>query len=334
MRKFFHIIILSCFILSLLSSCEKDINTQSPHIEGLSIDNYPIVDGSTSTLPLNKVIACELMGLDYKWEEKQNDKTSKSWSIEQQIGGSLKRKFNRVIRSSQTHNAYVNLINGDADLIFTARTMSPDEKKYSQNQGVTLIETPIALDAFIFIVNPENPLESLTIEQIQSIYTGKVNDWGKLGWYLSTPSEASSSFQIEPFVRNPNSGSQELMDELVMRDLEYFSGLPVYEEHLIFTMVGMLDAVASNPSAIGYTVYYYNEKIIRPGNWLKTIAINGVHPNKNSISDRSYPYTTEVYAVIRSDIDKSSMTYKIYEWLQTESGKQAISKSGYLRING
>ena len=95
-------------------------------------------------------------------------------------------------------------------------------------------------------------------------------------------------------------------------------------------MQGLLDAIAHNPFAIGYTVYYYNEQIIRPGNKLKTIGIDGVFPNKQTISDLSYPYAAEVYAVIRSDTDKLSMAYKIYEWLQTEAGRETISKSGYI----
>ncbi len=120
------------------------------------------------------------------------------------------------------------------------------------------------------------------------------------------------------------------MDLLIMKDLEY-TNLPIYEEALIFTMAGLLDEIGGNFRAIGYTVYYYNEYIVRPNDsYLKTIAIDGVHPNKFTITNRSYPYTTEVYAVIRSDIDKSSMAYNVYEWLQTEKGKQAISKSGYI----
>ena len=102
------------------------------------------------------------------------------------------------------------------------------------------------------------------------------------------------------------------MDLLVMKDLEYSPELSEYEENLIFTMAGMLDAIASYSNAIGYTVYFYNEQIIRPGDKLKTIGVNGVQPNKQTISNRSYPYTTEVYAVIRSDTDRSSMTYKVY----------------------
>ena len=120
------------------------------------------------------------------------------------------------------------------------------------------------------------------------------------------------------------------MDELVMKGLEYYTNLPVYKEQLVFTMAGMLDEIAGNPTGIGYTIYFYNEQIIRPGKSLKTIAIDGIQPTKKTIGNRTYPLTTEVYAIIRSDTDKSSMAYKIYEWLQTQTGKQAIAKSGYI----
>lgn len=327
MNRFALITVLTLSALCICTGCDKETSTESPYIEGLTIDNYPITDGSTSTLPLNTVIACELLGLNYQWEENQTNNASKMWSVEPQIKGKLRRKFDRVVRSSQTHNSYINLIDGEADIVLTARTMSSDEKEYAEARGVPLIETPVALDAFIFIVNPQNPLQALTTEEIQSIYTGEVTDWRELGW---SPESPGYPLSISPYVRNPNSGSQELMDIFVMKDLEYFTGLPVYEERLVFTMAGMLDAVAGNRWAIGYTVYYYNEQIVRAGEWLKTIGIDGVHPGKQTISDRSYPYTAEVYAVIRSDTDTSSMTYKIYQWLQTDAGKQTISKSGYL----
>ena len=325
-RLFLIFTILVLFVLFICTSCEKEESTVSPYIEGLTIDNYPIIDGSTSTLPLNTAITCELLGLKYQWEEDKSNNKSPTWNMEPRIKGSLKRKFDEVVKSSQTHNSYINLIDNKADIVLTARTMSSDEKAYANSKGVTLIEIPIALDAFIFIVNPLNKLTGLTTEEIQEIYTGKITEWSVHGWEHEYFHEYP---KISPFIRNPNSGSQELMDLLVMKDLDYID-LPMYEENLIITMLGMADEIARNPFAIGYTIYYYNEYIIRAGNRLKTIAVDGIYPNRQTISDRSYPYTTEVYAVIRSDMDKSSMAYQIYEWLQTNTGRQAISKSCYL----
>ena len=331
MNKLTLIAYLLLSALFICTGCDKEANdeaeesTKSPYIEGLSIDNYPVIDGSTSTLPLNTVIACELMGLHYQWLESP----SLLWDITPQIQSeNLKRKFNNVVRSSQTHNSFISLIDGEADLVLSARTMSPDEKKYAETKGVTLIETPVALDAFIFIIHPQNPIEALSTQAIQGIYTGKVTEWQELGWL---PVWYGGRTNIQPFVRDPNSGSQELMDLLVMKDLVYFSGsLLVYADRQITSMIGLVNAIADMPISIGYTIYYYNEYIVRNGNNVKTLGIDGVQPTPQTISDRSYPYATDVYAVLRSDTDKSSMTYAIYAWLQTEAGRQVISKSGYL----
>ena len=325
--KFSAIMTLLFYILSVFTSCEK-INTDSPYIDGLSIDNYPIIDGSTSTLPLNRVIACELMGLNYHWQENKNSSSGTNWSIEPKIKGSLQQKFDNLILSSQTHNSFINVIDNKVNIALAARRMSPDEKEYAMSKGVSLIETPIALDAFIFIVSPRNPVEGLTTENIQDIYTGEKTNWTDFGIVIFPENPEYSV--IQPFIRNPNSGSQELMDLLIMKDLEYID-LPIYKENLIFTMAGLIDAIAGSPFAIGYTVYYYNEFIIKPDiTFLKTIAIDGVQPTEQTITNRLYPYTTEVYAVIRSDTDTSSMTFKVYEWLQTATGKQIISNSGYI----
>lgn len=327
MNRFASLVVAAISVLVICTRCERAIDTESPYIDGLTIHNYPVIDGSTSTLPLNRIIACELMGLGYQWEENQVNHASKLWSVEPQIKGNTRLKFDRAVRSSQTHQSFINLIDREVDIVLSARTMSSDEKKYAELHGVTLIETPIALDAFIFIVNPQNSLNSLTTEEIQNIYTGETTNWKELGWESQQPVEYSS---INPYVRNPNSGSQELMDLLVMKGLSYFKDLPVYEEALVFTMAGMIDRVAHDPYAIGYTIYYYNEEIIRPGNKLKTLGVNGVFPDRYTIGNRSYPYATEVYAVIRADEDRSSMTYKVYEWLQTQAGKDVIQKSGYV----
>jgi phosphate transport system substrate-binding protein len=322
MNKFILITVLS--VVFFCTGCkEKDIGfdnlNSSLIIEGLTVDNYPKVDGSTSTEPLNTIIACKLFGIRYKWARDY-------WNL-QRIEPNLDNlnnkdtdKFLKSIKSSQTHQSFINLINKDADLILTARKMSSDEKTYASDAGVSLIEIPIALDALVFIVNPDNLIESLTTEQLQDIYTGKITSWNEVG---------GNNDKIIPYMRNPNSGSQELMEMLVIKDLD-ITELPVNNNELIiFNMAGAFDAVIYENNAICYTVYYFKEYMVT-GVDVKSIAINGIYPGRKTIGDKSYPYVAEVYAVIRSNLDKSSMAYKLYEWLQTEAGKQVIGESGYI----
>jgi phosphate transport system substrate-binding protein len=317
LNKYF---ILTVLVLSVVVCAGCDLlygsNIESPVIQGLTLNNYPKVDGSTSTEPLNAIVACKVLGINYIWRYAYGDTRD---SILLDLDNKNTDKFWRKIKSSQTHQSFINLINKDADLILTARKMSADEEASADAAGISLIETPIALDAFIFIVNEQNPVQSLTIKQVQDIYTGGITNWRQVG---------GNNEAIYPYVRNANSGSQELMETLVMKDLDIMN-FPENSSELIFSMAGALDIVSNDPASICYTLYYYRERIAN-GTWnIKNLAINGIDPDWFTIGDRSYPYVAEIYAVIRSDLNKSSMAYKLYEWLQTEAGKDAILDSGY-----
>ena len=316
---------LSGLLSVVFVSCEKgadDFLEEPPvnldyefHIEGITPDNYPNVDASTTAAPLQTLIACKLLGINYSWAGSTIDETYSIDPQRNEIPDGF--DFYERIKTSKTHDAILNIIDKKADFIFSARKMSDDEKKHAVEMGVTLIETPIALDAFIFIVNPANPIRNLTTKQIQDIYTGKITNWKNVGGFKRN---------IEPLVRNQYSGSQELMETLVMKDLQ-MKKWPVS-----FIMTGMMFAIRSvsdNPTRICYSLFYYNEQMIQES-LVKTIAVDGVYPTKKTIKERQYPYVAELYAVIRSDLDKSSMAYKLYELLQTENAKFLITEGGYI----
>jgi phosphate transport system substrate-binding protein len=333
MNKFVLIAVLFFITLTVCISCDTDGNDDSKFdklrsslIEGLTVANYPKVDGSTSTEPLNTVIACALFGINYKW-------VPDYWNlqrIEPKLNKNDTSKFNKLIKSSQTHQSFINLIDREAELILVARKMSSDERKYADDAGVNLIETPIALDALVFIINPDNPIESLTTTQIQDIYTSKITNWNEVGWNLSIMGEDYTT-PIVPYVRNANSGSQELMETLAMNDLDMADLFVNHDELIVFNMTGAVDRVFHERDAICYTVYYFKEYMVT-GIDVKSLAINGIYPDKETIGNYSYPYTAEVYAVIHADMDKSSMAYKLYQWLQTTAGKQTINESGYVPL--
>jgi phosphate transport system substrate-binding protein len=300
----------------ILFSCDTETIEHPFIIEGITAENYPKTDASTAAAPLQTLIVCKLLGLRYNWAQ-AFDGTYTIYPNWEDIPADF--DYWERIKTSKTHDAIMNIIDKKVDFILSVRKMSEDEKAHAEEQGVTLIETPIALDAFIFIVNRSNPLKSLTIKQIQNIYTGELTNWKEVG---------GKNAQINPYVRNANSGSQELMESLVMKGLK-IKDLP--EESMLDGMMPVFSTVMTDVNSICYSLYYYNEQMVKE-NIAKAIAVNRVTPDRNTIKKRAYPFTAEVYAVIRSDLDKSSMAYKIYETLQSEAGKNVINESGYVSL--
>lgn len=315
-RKFGLYIGLILIISSI--GCEKN-NDDSPvfQIENLRTDNYPRVDGSTSTEPLQILIACKLFGIGYDWRYFPFSVNYSHRLVPScESNPDLCKFLNERIRHSGTHSAFENLINNHTDLILVAREASADERDLANRMGVELIETPVALDALVFLNHIDNPVRSLTTHEIQNIYMGNLSNWSDVG---------GGNTRINPYRREANSGSQELMDELVMKDLK----MSDFPNMLIFGMMGLINALESDRDGLGYSVYYYTQYMTRNEN-VKQLKIDGYYPDSNSIRSRDYRYTANVYAVIRKDLQTTSEAYRLYELLLKSSGQKVIAESGYV----
>ncbi len=320
MSKLTLISILVFSVIILCTGCDKgnDDNEEYVGIENISFENYPKVDGSTSSSVLNMMVACKLLGASYHWLEPG---VMSEWTLHpvyDELPEQYRTFFVDRIKTSRTHGAFVNLINKEADIILTHRTISPDEKALAESVGVTLIETPIALDAFVFVVNKKNPVKTITVEQIQKIYTGEITNWSQIG---------GDNAEMKVFTRPRNSGSEEIFRELVMDNLEPAD----FPESAIGGMAQVFNEILGHEASICYT--FNNYKLLQariPDNEVPKIAINGVFPDENTVKNKTYPFISEVHVAIRSDLDPNSMAYKLYEWLLSENAKPAITECGFI----
>ena len=257
---------------------------------------YPKVDGSTATIPLSEAFGAAVMGL----------------SIEE---------AREYIVHNTTHDAYVNLINRKADIIFVT-SPSADELASAKVSGVELKVVPIVSEGFVFLTSSENPIKGLSLQQIRDIYSGKITNWKDVG---------GTDKKIIAYQRPENSGSQTGMLDLVIGPDEIMK--PPMEK-VIAEMGQLVDAVSvytNDADAIGYSYYYYvtdmweNDKV-------KLLAVDGVYPDKKTISDGSYPIRTAYYAVMRADEPKDSNAAKLLNWILSEQGQQIAEEAGYVRL--
>ena len=301
------------------ASCKKDKQEEKfLGIDNISFENYPRVDGSTSASALNALIACKMLGLSYGWVEPG---VTSDWSLMPDYKGlpeQYKSFFGERVKTSQTHGAFINLIDGNADIILTHRTISPDEKAHADAAGVTLIETSVAADAFAFVVNKDNPVKSLTVNQVQKIYTGEITNWQEVG---------GNNAAIKVFTRPRNSGSEEVFRQLVMGNLEPAN----FPESAIGGMFGVFSEILGNKDAICYTFSNYKEKQARvPDSEVPRLAINGIAPKNETVKNKTYPFIARVHVAIRSNLDHNSTAYKLYQWLQTAHAKPVFEECGFV----
>lgn len=275
-------------LVMLLSGC-------TPKPPEFTMETYPRVDGSTVTIPLSEAVAAKL----------------------------TKQTVDEVrpyILHNKTHQAYVNLIEGSKDLIFVT-SPSEEELNLAAEKYVELEVIPIVSEAFVFLTHKDNPVKGLSVDQIRSIYEGKITNWSEVGG----PNEAIKAFQ-----RPVNSGSQTGFLELVMKGA---TPMEPPKEQIIAEMGMLIDVVASyenKMASIGYSYYYFvvdmwgNETV-------KLLEVDGIYPDAESISSKAYPLTTAYYAVIRKDSPEDSPERRVIEYILSEEGQQLMEESGYVK---
>jgi phosphate transport system substrate-binding protein len=305
--------------------------------------DYPLVDGSTSTRPLQKVIASTLYDVPWLWTTYGYEPNYfvMAGLVPQNFNHpELKegvRSINRIYHNG-THGSYMNLINGEVDFILVAREPSNYELVIAEGENIGLDVRPVALDAFVFLVNTNNPTNALTLDEIRGIYTGEITSWKELGVaepIEDIPNNFSDSYGtadiqgnfIHPYTRNPNSGSQELMEALVMQDTPMISRQDLMQSN----MGAPILAVNFDTRGIGYSVFFY-ASFMHPAPGIKLLGIEGVLPTSATIADQSYPLVTEVYAVVRGDMADDSPAVLLRDWLLSPQGQTAIAASGYVPL--
>lgn len=176
---------------------------------------------------------------------------------------------------------------------------------------------PFALDALVFVVNARNPVKDLELEQIRAVFgPGGATRWSEIG---------GRDEAIEAFQREQDSGSQELIEQLVMRGLLMRD---VSEVPIVRTMAGPINAVAMREAGLAFSVYYYVTNMSRNRS-VRTLGVGGVRPTRASIASRLYPLTSPVFAVLRKGTDPEASSARLRDWLGTREGRDAVQESGY-----
>lgn len=280
---------------------ERDLSSHSVSTNPIfSLEDYPKVDASLATQPLTDAFIENFTGTLPSEEE---------------------------LDYTNTHPGYVRLINDEVDLIVVTEP-SEEELKLAEEAGVELEVIPVVKEGFVFYVNEKNPVKSLSLEQIQKIYTGEIKNWKEVG---------GNDSAIRAFQRPENSGSQTGMYSLVMKDKKI---MQPPKEDLVETMFEIINLVSSydnGENSIGYSYYYYATTMYddmdkEVADRIRLLEIDGVAPNYETIKNNTYPLETAYYIVINKNEPKDSNTRKLVDAMLSTRGQAVAKEAGYVPV--
>ncbi|MBQ3760385.1 MAG: WG repeat-containing protein [Clostridia bacterium] len=227
---------------------------------------------------------------------------------------------NALFTYTNTVSAYERLMHGETDMIFCAGP-SRAETEQAAGLGVEFELTCMGYEAFVFIVNAENPLESITVDEIRGVYSGEITRWDELG--------VQDIGDIIAYQRNENSGSQTTLEKLM-------GDTPLMKAPQMYVSDGMEDILTTIeyrnfPNAISFTFRFFCKDMI--GSGVKMLAIDGVDPTEENIRNGSYPLITPIYAVTRKG-DTNPNIQIFLDWIKGPQGQELLEKSGYVGIAG
>jgi len=193
---------------------------------------------------------------------------------------------------------------------------------YRANNGeiVEITSMPIALDALVFIVHRDNPIDNLTTEQVRDIYSGRITNWQELG---------GNDRSIRNYQRNNLSHTYRIMNELVMQGMQQTTPIQVRDDRGVMRTA----AFQNFPGSIGYCLLsHLNNNGFRLNSEVKILSIDGVFPDEASIRNGTYPLAINFYAAIRKG-EEDDVGGRFLEWILSDEGQACIRQSGYLPLH-
>ena len=282
-----------------------DVGSYLPHEDGSKLpkmeaslkltDHLPVLDGAAALVPVYAAVIENVYPIGCVTYE------GGRFSADNYYGENF--AADSAMQYKNTVRGYQAIVDGTTDILFCAGP-SAEQMRYAEEKGVELVYVPIGLEAFVFFVNEQHPVDNLTVEQIRKIYACDYTNWSEVG---------GPNRIINPVTRLEGSGSQ-----------------TAFESVMGGQKIGKKSPLAITGASIGFSFRYYMDGIV--GNdTVKMISLNGVYPSAENIQNRTYPIVTQFYAIYRKENDNPNIPILI-EWLLSDEGQRLIEETGYVRI--
>lgn len=219
-------------------------------------------------------------------------------------------RFEIAAEGGEAFGRLPDFLAGRVDILMAHKELGPREISPFEKAGVALTKSYAMTDFFAIAVHPSNPVESLTMAQVEALFTGEHANWKAVG---------GNDAPVSVYTRNTASSTYRLFQVAAMKGRPYSSKLVRLAGGELASM-----SVAKDPQGITYLGNLYAR-----GKDLKVVKIDGIDPLGKDV--RRYPLLRPAFYYFR---DNARPEVKgLVTWMSTSpEAAEIVRKTGFLKM--
>lgn len=222
--------------------------------------------------------------------------------------GTIDKEVGFEISAEGSSTGVVSITEGLADIGMTSRPPSVKEMARAKAKGVQLKAITVAKDGVAVVVHESNPIESVSLAELEAIFTGDVSDWAAIG---------ATAGEISIYTRNTSSGTYDLFRALAMASRDYGD-----KTQKVAGNEQIASEIARNPSGIGYVGLAYANT---PG--IKVVPVEGMLPRAEG-----YPLNRTLFYLVNENIRLSQIANDFIGFTLSPQGQHIIESVEFVPL--
>jgi phosphate transport system substrate-binding protein len=191
-------------------------------------------------------------------------------------------------------------------------TISRDLTDYEKEMHPDLVVHGIARDGIVIVVHPENPVEGLTVEQLQDVYTSEITNWKDVG---------GVDLGIMVVSREEGSGTRGYFEDAVMKS----TGKEITDHAIIQDSNGKIrTTVAGDKHSIGFLSLGYASSDV------KTVSLDGVAPSIENVRNGEYAISRTLLMITKGEPDEAEQAF--LDFVLSEDGQKIVADVHYIPV--
>lgn len=227
-----------------------------------------------------------------------------------------------LVTSARSTDGFEALLENTAQIAMAARRISPDEARALRGAGAGNMVSPsqehiIAVDSLVVVTHPDNPVQSLTVEELRDIYEGKITNWSKVG---------GPDMEIRTVVRPFEADTRVVFNDVVFEGDE----APIIRNSVIaVNNTDAASAVNKVPGAIGYVGYAFQ----RGSKPVSIVNRCGLTMTPDAFSARTEEYAMQRRLYLYNRVDNTDeTTSEFLQYAKSPAADAVIRKAGFIDL--